>query len=59
MNAINPTQLKKSIRFYYLDRMLRGGSWYNGAWHARASDRNRNDPSDRDDGLGFRLVRNR
>jgi formylglycine-generating enzyme required for sulfatase activity len=37
-------------------RVLRGGSWSRVSDILRASDRDRNDPADLDDGIGFRLV---
>ncbi|WP_273704365.1 SUMF1/EgtB/PvdO family nonheme iron enzyme [Candidatus Accumulibacter phosphatis] len=37
-------------------RVLRGGSWNNNAANARASQRNRNHPDNRNDNVGFRLV---
>jgi formylglycine-generating enzyme required for sulfatase activity len=36
-------------------RALRGGSWTNDPWYARASDRGGGDPAGRDGGIGFRL----
>ncbi len=38
-------------------RVLRGGSWYGSARYCRSADRNRNEPGDRSDNRGFRLVR--
>ena len=38
-------------------RVLRGGSWFNRAWNARASNRNHDDPGVRNNDLGFRLLR--
>ena len=38
------------------DRAYRGGSWLNASTNCRASNRSRYDPSDRDNGLGFRVV---
>ena len=38
-------------------RVLRGGGWYDGAFHCRASYRGGGGPGDRDGGRGFRLVR--
>jgi len=35
---------------------LRGGSWINNHDHCRASNRNNNQPGDRHNNLGFRLV---
>jgi formylglycine-generating enzyme required for sulfatase activity len=56
MNAENPTQLKAKR----LLRVNRGGSWLNlSARYARASNRDRYDPSNRNYHLGFRLVRNK
>ena len=39
------------------DRVVRGGGWYNDAVYCRSALRNRYDPGDRLDGLGFRLLR--
>jgi formylglycine-generating enzyme required for sulfatase activity len=39
-------------------RVLRGGSWYGSRLNARASCRDRNDPSSRFLNAGFRVVRN-
>lgn len=38
-------------------RVNRGGSWNSTARNVRAANRNRNDPGNRNDNLGFRLVR--
>jgi formylglycine-generating enzyme required for sulfatase activity len=38
-------------------RVLRGGGWNGGAVYARSADRNNSTPSNRDNALGFRLVR--
>jgi formylglycine-generating enzyme required for sulfatase activity len=35
----------------------RGGSWNNAASNARSANRNNNTPSNRNNNLGFRLVR--
>jgi len=37
-------------------RVLRGGSWNNNAPNCRAANRNNNEPSNRNNNLGFRLV---
>jgi len=37
-------------------RVLRGGSWNNDPDNCRAPNRNRNDPSNRNDNLGFRVA---
>jgi formylglycine-generating enzyme required for sulfatase activity len=39
------------------DRLIRGGSWYDNARHARSASRFAIDPGDRDGSLGFRCVR--
>ena len=39
------------------DRVIRGGSWYNGAANCRATNRHDDDPGNRYDSLGFRVVR--
>ncbi|MFC1763594.1 SUMF1/EgtB/PvdO family nonheme iron enzyme [Planctomycetota bacterium] len=36
--------------------MIRGGSWNNSAENCRCSYRNRIDPDNRNDNLGFRVV---
>ena len=38
-------------------RVLRGGSWNNNARNVRAATRNANDPSNRNNNVGFRLSR--
>jgi formylglycine-generating enzyme required for sulfatase activity len=38
------------------ERVLRGGSWGNNPRNVRASDRSRNEPSVRDDNIGFRCA---
>jgi formylglycine-generating enzyme required for sulfatase activity len=38
-------------------RAVRGGSFLDGPWGLRSARRDRNAPSDRDEGLGFRCVR--
>ena len=37
--------------------MLRGGSWNNSAENCRSTNRNRNPPDNRNNNVGFRLVR--
>jgi formylglycine-generating enzyme required for sulfatase activity len=39
------------------NRVLRGGSWFNGGRHCRSACRFRGGPSNRDDNYGFRLAR--
>ena len=41
---------------YEESAVVRGGSWYNNPRYLRAAGRDRGPPSDRDDGVGFRLV---
>ena len=38
------------------NRVIRGGSWINNAQHARSAYRNRNDPGNRWNNLGFRCM---
>jgi len=38
-------------------RVLRGGSWNNNQHNARAAYRNRNNPNNRNNNIGFRVVR--
>ena len=37
-------------------RVLRGGSWINNRNNCRAAYRNRNEPNNRNDNIGFRLC---
>ena len=37
--------------------MLRGGSWINNGRNCRSANRNHNDPSNRNNNIGFRLAR--
>ena len=37
-------------------RVLRGGSWNNKAQNVRSANRNRNDPDNRNNNIGFRLA---
>ncbi|MDR2482500.1 MAG: SUMF1/EgtB/PvdO family nonheme iron enzyme [Treponema sp.] len=39
------------------NRVKRGGSWNNDARNLRSANRNSNGPSNRNNNLGFRLVR--
>jgi hypothetical protein len=41
------------------NRVLRGGSWINNGRNCRSAYRNRNDPGNRDNNIGFRLSRAR
>ncbi|MCG6869044.1 MAG: formylglycine-generating enzyme family protein [Gammaproteobacteria bacterium] len=38
------------------NRVIRGGSWRNEPRNARAANRNRNTPGNRNDNVGFRLA---
>jgi hypothetical protein len=38
------------------NRVLRGGSWINSAQNCRLTNRNNNDPENRNNNYGFRLV---
>ncbi len=37
--------------------MLRGGAWNNNARNLRAAERNRNEPDNRNNNIGFRVAR--
>jgi formylglycine-generating enzyme required for sulfatase activity len=37
-------------------RVLRGGSWNNNARNCRSANRNDNDPDNRNNNIGFRVV---
>jgi hypothetical protein len=37
-------------------RVLRGGSWINNGRNTRSANRNRNEPANRNDNIGFRLA---
>ena len=37
--------------------MIRGGSWNNNAFNCRSAYRNNNDPTNRNNNNGFRVVR--
>ena len=39
-----------------IDRVLRGGSWNDNARNCRTANRNGNDPDNRNDNIGFRVV---
>ena len=39
------------------NRVVRGGSWNDNARNVRAAYRNHNDPTDRNDNIGFRCAR--
>ena len=39
------------------NRVIRGGSWNNNAQNARSAYRNRNEPDNRNNNLGFRCAR--
>lgn len=40
-----------------MPRVLRGGSWNNEATNLRAAERNRNEPENRNNNIGFRVAR--
>ncbi|MCE5250404.1 SUMF1/EgtB/PvdO family nonheme iron enzyme [bacterium] len=40
------------------NRVKRGGSWNNNARNCRSANRNRNNPSNTNNNIGFRVVRN-
>jgi formylglycine-generating enzyme required for sulfatase activity len=56
MNAENPTQIEY-IKYSY--RVARGGLWISIPYGIRASYRYDFDPLWRDNGIGFRFVRNK
>ncbi|MFH0909550.1 MAG: SUMF1/EgtB/PvdO family nonheme iron enzyme [bacterium] len=39
-----------------VSRVLRGGSWNNDATNCRVANRNRNDPTNSNNNIGFRVV---
>ncbi|MCP4266109.1 MAG: SUMF1/EgtB/PvdO family nonheme iron enzyme [Candidatus Brocadiaceae bacterium] len=39
-----------------VNRVIRGGSWDNNARNCRSANRNRNNPDNRNNNTGFRLV---
>jgi formylglycine-generating enzyme required for sulfatase activity len=39
-----------------VNRIVRGGSWFDGPWYCRSAGRSRHAPGLRDDNLGFRVV---
>jgi hypothetical protein len=39
-----------------VNRVLRGGSWINNGRNARSANRNRNEPDNRNNNIGFRLA---
>ncbi|MBU6230472.1 MAG: SUMF1/EgtB/PvdO family nonheme iron enzyme [Cyanobacteria bacterium REEB459] len=36
--------------------LVRGGSWYNNPVNCRSANRNRNNPNNRNNNIGFRVV---
>lgn len=38
------------------DRLLRGGAWNNNQWNARCAYRNRNNPDNWNNNVGFRVA---
>jgi formylglycine-generating enzyme required for sulfatase activity len=59
MNTENPTQIKKAERGRRLNRVYRGGFWFDIPSGMRASFRLYTTPTNRGSYYGFRLVRNR
>jgi len=53
LNAQDPLQATKPAAAH---RVLRGGSWYNNAWNARAACRNWDNPALRNSNWGFRVA---
>jgi formylglycine-generating enzyme required for sulfatase activity len=39
------------------NRVMRGGSWNNNGRNVRSANRNRNEPGNRNNNIGFRLAR--
>jgi len=39
-----------------INRVLRGGSWINNGRNTRSANRNRNNPANRNNNIGFRLA---
>ena len=51
-SATDPTGLESGSY-----RVYRGGSWSDYAWYCRSAHRNRNTPDNRNNNLGFRVLR--
>ncbi|MFZ4428352.1 MAG: SUMF1/EgtB/PvdO family nonheme iron enzyme [Saprospiraceae bacterium] len=47
---------KKRALIVGTNRVLRGGSWNNNAENCRSANRNNNNPDNRNNNIGFRLV---
>jgi formylglycine-generating enzyme required for sulfatase activity len=56
-SAKDPVRLGEGHDVRY--RVLRGGSWFNGAWYVRSAFRFWHAPASRNDGGGFRVARGR
>lgn len=50
-------ELNRFLDAHRVVSVVRGGSWNNNARNVRAANRNANEPSNRDNNLGFRLAR--
>ena len=58
MRQASPEELIRLFREAVV-RVLRGGSWNNNSRNARAANRNRNHPENRNNNIGFRVVLSR
>jgi formylglycine-generating enzyme required for sulfatase activity len=48
--------VKEAARHSVSTRVVRGGAWNNNQDNARASNRNRNDPDNHNNNIGFRVC---
>ena len=56
--AIEPRFVRQyqRVKVVLIGRVLRGGSWNNNGRNVRSAQRNRNEPDNRNDNIGFRLA---
>ncbi|MCP5085194.1 MAG: SUMF1/EgtB/PvdO family nonheme iron enzyme [Rhodobacteraceae bacterium] len=57
--AVAPYIVKWNMTVTGSNRVNRGGAWNNDARNCRSAYRNRNDPGNRNDNIGFRLLSTR